>query len=184
MRLGEYAQAITDNLSRGSRAVTFPVRTPRTSIPSNIPLSGPKWPSGTGRSAPEQQSGEGRDAVHLLRPVRDRLSGAVDRGGKRAQRRPAARTDHFTYDVSRCMFCGLCEDACPVDCLELTQDFELAQYSREGLIWDRQMLEEGPKPTGTSIKATMIRRRDAENAEKNERVESDFTLAVSAPQLK
>ncbi|MBS1874603.1 MAG: NADH-quinone oxidoreductase subunit I [Acidobacteria bacterium] len=54
---------------------------------------------------------------------------------------------NFTYDVSRCMFCGLCEDACPVDCLELTQDFEIAQYSREGLIWDRQMLEEGPKPT-------------------------------------
>lgn len=53
----------------------------------------------------------------------------------------------FTYDLSRCMFCGLCEDACPVDALELTQDFELAQYSREGLVWDRQMLEEGPKPT-------------------------------------
>jgi NADH-quinone oxidoreductase subunit I len=53
----------------------------------------------------------------------------------------------FTYDLSRCMFCGLCEDACPVDALELTQDFEIAQYSREGLIWDRQMLEEGPKPT-------------------------------------
>lgn len=52
----------------------------------------------------------------------------------------------FTYDLSRCMFCGLCEDACPVDALELTQDFEIAQYSREGLIWDRQMLEEGPKP--------------------------------------
>src|SRR5574340_1450887 len=53
----------------------------------------------------------------------------------------------FTYDTSRCMFCGLCEDACPVDALELTQDFELASYSREGAIWDRQMLEEGPKPT-------------------------------------
>ena len=64
-------------------------------------------------------------------------------------RNPATRrkdlTD-FTYDLSRCMFCGLCEDACPVDALELTQDFELAQYSRAGLIWDRQMLEEGPKP--------------------------------------
>jgi NADH-quinone oxidoreductase subunit I len=23
----------------------------------------------------------------------------------------------FTYDTSRCMFCGLCEDACPTDCL-------------------------------------------------------------------
>jgi len=53
----------------------------------------------------------------------------------------------FTFDVSRCMFCGLCEDACPVDALELTQDFELASYSRQGAIWDRQMLEEGPRPT-------------------------------------
>jgi NADH-quinone oxidoreductase subunit I len=54
----------------------------------------------------------------------------------------------FIYDLSRCMFCGLCEDACPVDALELTQDFELAGYSREGAIWDRQMLEEGPHPKG------------------------------------
>ncbi len=53
----------------------------------------------------------------------------------------------FTYDTSRCMFCGLCEDACPVDALELTQDFELASYSREGAIFDRQVLEEGIKPT-------------------------------------
>ena len=54
---------------------------------------------------------------------------------------------NFTYDTSRCMFCGLCEDACPVDALELSQDFELANYTREGAIWDRQMLEEGPRPT-------------------------------------
>jgi NADH-quinone oxidoreductase subunit I len=53
---------------------------------------------------------------------------------------------YFTYDLSRCMFCGLCEDACPVDALELTQDFEMASYTREGAIWDRQMLEEGPRP--------------------------------------
>ncbi len=53
----------------------------------------------------------------------------------------------FTYDLSRCMFCGLCEDACPVDALELTQDFELASYTREGWIWDRKTLEQGPSPT-------------------------------------
>jgi NADH-quinone oxidoreductase subunit I len=40
----------------------------------------------------------------------------------------------------------LCEDACPVDALELTQDFEMANYSREGLIWDRGTLEKGPQP--------------------------------------
>jgi NADH-quinone oxidoreductase subunit I len=53
----------------------------------------------------------------------------------------------FTYDTSRCMFCGLCEDACPADALELTQDFEMAYYGREGAIWDRHRLEEGPTPT-------------------------------------
>lgn len=56
------------------------------------------------------------------------------------------RLTTFTYDLSRCMFCGLCEDACPGDALELTQDFEIAYYSREGMIWDRQMLEQGPQP--------------------------------------
>ncbi|PWU01553.1 MAG: NADH-quinone oxidoreductase subunit I [Terriglobia bacterium] len=53
----------------------------------------------------------------------------------------------FLFDTSRCMFCGLCEEACPSDALELTQDFELATYTREGQIWDRKMMEEGPKPT-------------------------------------
>ncbi len=52
----------------------------------------------------------------------------------------------FTYDLSRCMFCGLCEDACPTDALELTQDFELASYSREGTVWNREQLEKGPEP--------------------------------------
>ncbi len=67
-----------------------------------------------------------------------------------SERNPETRKKElaaYTFDTSRCMFCGLCEDACPTDCLELTQDFELAGYSREGQIWDLQMLEEGPKPT-------------------------------------
>ena len=54
---------------------------------------------------------------------------------------------NFTFDISRCMFCGLCAEACKFDALELTREFELATYSREGLIWDRRMLEEGPHPT-------------------------------------
>ena len=34
-----------------------------------------------------------------------------------------------------------------VDALELTQDFELASCTREGWIWDRKTLEQGPLPT-------------------------------------
>ena len=68
-------------------------------------------------------------------------------GSERNEKTRRKELTTFTYDLSRCMFCGLCEDACPVDALELTQDFELASYTREGAIWDRQMLEEGPKPS-------------------------------------
>src|ERR1019366_2740510 len=71
------------------------------------------------------------------------LIGATSERKKKTRRKELTT---FTYDLSRCMFCGLCEDACPVDALELTQDFELASYSRPGMIWDRQMLEEGPQP--------------------------------------
>jgi NADH-quinone oxidoreductase subunit I len=66
-----------------------------------------------------------------------------------SERNPTTRRKEltfFTYDLSRCMFCGLCEDACPVDALELTQDFEMAQYNRQGLTWDRETLEKGPEP--------------------------------------
>jgi NADH-quinone oxidoreductase subunit I len=52
-----------------------------------------------------------------------------------------------TYDVSRCMFCGLCEESCSTDALELTRDCEIAQFEREGLIFDRQRLGSGPEPT-------------------------------------
>ena len=34
-------------------------------------------------------------------------------------------------------------EACPTDCLELTQSFELAVYHRSGFRWDREMLEKG-----------------------------------------
>jgi len=68
-------------------------------------------------------------------------------GSERNEQTRRKELTTFTYDLSRCMFCGLCEDACPVEALELTQDFELAGYSRAGVIWDRQMLEEGPRPT-------------------------------------
>jgi NADH-quinone oxidoreductase subunit I len=67
-----------------------------------------------------------------------------------SERNPATKRKElttFTYDLSRCMFCGLCEDACPTDALELTQDFEMASYDRGGMIWDRKTLEQGPQPT-------------------------------------
>ena len=52
----------------------------------------------------------------------------------------------WTYDLSRCMFCGLCEEACSTDALELTQDYEMALYCREGMMLDQAALEQGQEP--------------------------------------
>lgn len=40
----------------------------------------------------------------------------------------------FTLDLSRCMVCGLCAEYCPTGAIKMTQEYELADYSREALI--------------------------------------------------
>ena len=52
----------------------------------------------------------------------------------------------WSYDLSRCMFCGLCAEACSTDALELSQDYEMALYSRDGMVLDQAALERGPEP--------------------------------------
>lgn len=46
----------------------------------------------------------------------------------------------YQVDLLRCIFCGLCEEACPTDCLHLTQDYEMANYTRESLILQKDQL--------------------------------------------
>lgn len=46
----------------------------------------------------------------------------------------------YQVDLLRCIFCGLCEEACPTDCLHLTQDFELASWSRAESVWQKEKL--------------------------------------------
>lgn len=45
--------------------------------------------------------------------------------------------DRFTIDMGRCIFCGNCTEVCPVDCIKMLPDFELADYSREALVLDK-----------------------------------------------
>jgi len=52
----------------------------------------------------------------------------------------------FTFDTSRCMFCGMCEEACQAGAIDLSPEFEMASYTRDGQVWDRKKLEEGHHP--------------------------------------
>ena len=46
----------------------------------------------------------------------------------------------FEIDMLRCIFCGLCEEACPTGAIHLTQEFEMAAFSRSALVYGRDLL--------------------------------------------
>lgn len=48
--------------------------------------------------------------------------------------------EHFRINFSRCIFCGFCEEACPTRAIQLTPDFEMGEYVRQNLVYEKDDL--------------------------------------------
>lgn len=48
----------------------------------------------------------------------------------------------FQINMLRCIFCGMCEEACPTGAIILGNEYELSGYTRESLIYTKNMLNE------------------------------------------
>jgi NADH-quinone oxidoreductase subunit I len=46
----------------------------------------------------------------------------------------------YQINYLRCILCGLCVEACPTRALTMTNEYELADDSRENLIWTKEQL--------------------------------------------
>ena len=46
----------------------------------------------------------------------------------------------YQIHKTRCIFCGYCEEACPVSAIFMGKDYELAVYSKDDFIWDKEDL--------------------------------------------
>ena len=46
----------------------------------------------------------------------------------------------FRINFSRCIFCGYCEEACPTYAIQLTPDYEMSEYKRPSLVYEKKDL--------------------------------------------
>ncbi|MBK7552367.1 MAG: NADH-quinone oxidoreductase subunit I [Syntrophaceae bacterium] len=82
------------------------------------------WPAGSAKDLPL--------------PHRRRRNGA--RGTRSLAR--------YRLDLNRCSFCGLCVEACPVEAIVMSGEYELASGSREPLVLDEGRLLAAPDRPG------------------------------------
>src|SRR5260221_1869298 len=67
--------------------------------------------------------------------------------------------EFFRINFSRCIFCGYCEEACPTYAIQLIPDFEMAEYKRQDLVFEKDDLlinSEGKYPGYNYYKAAGI----------------------------
>jgi NADH-quinone oxidoreductase subunit I len=48
--------------------------------------------------------------------------------------------DFFRINFSRCIMCGMCEEACPTYAIQLTPDFEMSEYDRQNMVYEKEHL--------------------------------------------
>ena len=47
----------------------------------------------------------------------------------------------FEIDMLRCILCGFCEEACPKDAIFMSDELELADFTRQALVYDIERLK-------------------------------------------
>ena len=51
----------------------------------------------------------------------------------------------FRINFSRCIYCGFCEEACPTYAIQLIPDFEMSEYERQNMVYEKEdLMIEGP----------------------------------------
>ncbi len=50
------------------------------------------------------------------------------------------RTTKYDIDLTKCIFCGMCEESCPVDSIVETRIFEYHGEQRGDLLYTKEML--------------------------------------------
>jgi NADH-quinone oxidoreductase subunit I len=65
-------------------------------------------------------------------------------GAENDPKKPVSPGERYGYryeiDMLRCIFCGWCEEACPTDAIVLTPRFDIADFTRQRLVYGKDKL--------------------------------------------
>jgi NADH-quinone oxidoreductase subunit I len=62
--------------------------------------------------------------------------GCIYIGKQRVAGRKGFQVTSYTIDYGKCMFCAICTENCPADCIFMGSSHDLSCYSRDGCIVD------------------------------------------------
>ncbi|MEZ5988501.1 MAG: NADH-quinone oxidoreductase subunit I [Planctomycetota bacterium] len=65
---------------------------------------------------------------------------AITIKGTETERDIEREPEEFSIDMLRCILCGLCEEVCPKEAIVMSDRLELAQFSREDLVFHMDRL--------------------------------------------
>jgi NADH-quinone oxidoreductase subunit I len=66
---------------------------------------------------------------------------AITIDGQETERFIEREPERFDIDMLRCILCGFCEEACPKDAIFMSDELELADYTRGALVYDIEKLK-------------------------------------------
>jgi len=76
--------------------------------------------------------------------------------------------EFFRINFSRCIFCGYCEEACPTYAIQLIPDFEMGEYDRQNLVYEKEHLQiagQGKYPGYHFYKVAGLKIKDKDKGE-------------------
>jgi NADH-quinone oxidoreductase subunit I len=72
---------------------------------------------------------------------------AAESANPKVEKYPAV----YEIDLLRCVFCGFCEEACPVDAIRMGRDYEMAELSERSFVVGIEYLMDRPALKGKNI---------------------------------